>query len=62
VTGLVTPGDTYQIRFGEADNQSVFSLGVDAVSVQDILAPEPATLFLTFPALAGLAARKRRYA
>jgi hypothetical protein len=61
ITGLVTPGDTYQIRFGEADNQNFFSLGVDAVSVQDILAPEPGTFFLILPALAGLAARRRRY-
>jgi hypothetical protein len=61
VTGLVTAGDTYQIRFGEADNQSNFSLGIDNVSVEETVAPEPATFFLLLPALAGLAAWGRRY-
>ncbi len=33
VTGLLTPGATYQLRFAEVDNQLFFQMGVDNVSI-----------------------------
>ena len=44
----LTPGDTYQLRFAEADNQSFFNMGIDNVSIQATLlpVPEPSTFAL----------------
>ncbi|MEE8409773.1 MAG: DUF4215 domain-containing protein, partial [Myxococcota bacterium] len=36
LTGLVTEGQTYQIRFAEVDNQGPFHFGVDSVSIRAI--------------------------
>jgi len=59
ITGLVTPGGTYQIRFAEVDNQLFFHQGVDNVSIEATAAaiPEPGTLALVgavFLSLVGL--------
>jgi hypothetical protein len=59
ITSLVTPGGTYQIRFGEADNQLFQNLGVDNVSVS-ATTPEPATLLLMGAALSGLGLLRRK--
>ncbi len=62
ITSLVEGGGTFQLRFGEADNQLYFSMGVDNVSVTETSStPEPATFFLIVPVLGGLAALKRKY-
>jgi hypothetical protein len=60
ITGLVTPGGTYQLRFGEVDNQFFFNQGVDNVSIEAI--PEPASLALLGIGLAGMGALRRRKA
>jgi hypothetical protein len=44
VTSLL-PG-TYQLRFAEVDNQNFFNMGVDNVSVQETLIPEPGSFIL----------------
>jgi hypothetical protein len=59
ITGLVSAGGTFQIRFGEADNQGYFTMGVDNVSVLETT-PEPTTFILIAPFLAGLAMWKRK--
>jgi hypothetical protein len=51
--GGLTPGNTYQLRFAEVDNQSNFTVGVDSVSV-DASVPEPATFGLVGAAALGL--------
>jgi hypothetical protein len=61
ITSLVGGGGTFQIRFGEADNENYFNLGIDNVSVDEV-APEPATFFLLGPALGGLIAWRRKVA
>jgi hypothetical protein len=46
LTSVVVPGATYQLRFGESDNQFVLNLGVDNVSISSgdaIAVPEPAS-------------------
>jgi hypothetical protein len=60
ITGLVAPGGTYQIRFGEADNQLFFNMGVDNVSVEETTTPEPASFLLLGSALAGVALLRRK--
>ena len=68
IFGLVTPGQTYQVRFAEVDNQFFFNQGVDNVSVfaTDSAVPEPATwamMLLGFGAI-GLSlrsAKRRRF-
>ncbi len=56
----LAPG-TYQLRFGEADNQSFFNMGVDNVSLQSgTSTPEPGTLTLFGTAILGMASGLRR--
>jgi hypothetical protein len=46
LSGL-TPGDTYQLRFGEVDNQLFNQQGIDDVSILAVVAtPEPDSLVL----------------
>ena len=60
ITSLVSAGGTFIVRFGEADNQGNFNLGVDNVSVEETVAPEPATFLLIAPAFGALLAWKRK--
>jgi hypothetical protein len=61
LTALLTPGATYQIRFGEVDNQFFFQHGVDNVSIDAVVGdvPAPAALGLFGLALGALALRRR---
>jgi hypothetical protein len=59
ISSLVAAGGTFQLRFGEADNQGFFNLGIDNVSV-DVAAPEPSTFFLFGLALVALTAWRRK--
>ena len=46
IFSLITPGQSYQIRFAEVDNVNIFNLGVDNVSISTAAGaavPEPAT-------------------
>jgi hypothetical protein len=57
LTGVALPGQTYQLRFGEVDNQFVINQAVDNVSVRVALAPgqvipEPGTWALLLAAAA----------
>jgi hypothetical protein len=61
ITGLVALGGTYQIRFGEADNQSFFNQGIDNVSITATAIPEPSTLLLFGTGLAGVGLLRRRF-
>ncbi len=64
ITALVTPGQTYIIRFGQVDNQGFFNQGVDNVSVFATAVPEPATwaMMIAGFGLVGFAARRRSIA
>jgi hypothetical protein len=65
ITALVAAGGTFQIRFGEVDNQLFFQNGVDNVSVlADEVngVPEPGGLALLGLGLAGLGFARRRKA
>jgi len=57
LTGLA-PG-TYQLRFGEVDNQGFNQMGVDNVSIEAIT-PSPVTPFATFTATVEIELRPRR--
>jgi hypothetical protein len=43
LTSVTRPGGTYQLRFGEVDNQFTLNMGIDAVSLI-ALVPEPSSL------------------
>jgi hypothetical protein len=45
LTGVTLPGGTYQLRFGEVDNQFTLNMGVDAVSLTAVV-PEPPSLLM----------------
>lgn len=61
ISSLVAAGGTFQVRFGEADNQLFYQMGVDNVSVNAGSAtPEPATALLLIPAIGGLMLWKRK--
>jgi hypothetical protein len=61
LTSLLLPGNSYQIRFGEVDNQFFFNQAVDNVSVIASI-PEPASwaMLIAGFGLVGAAARRRR--
>jgi len=52
LSGILLPGNTYQIRFAEVDNQLFFGFGVDAVSLE--ATPEPGSLVLGGMGLIGI--------
>ncbi len=54
ITALVVPGEVYQIRFAEVDNQFFFNQGVDNVSIAATVVPEPSTVLSFTAGLAGL--------
>jgi hypothetical protein len=63
ITGVVAPGGTYQLRFGEVDNQLYLNQGVDNVSIVATLVPEPSTAALASccaAMFAAVAAYRRR--
>ena len=63
VTALLAPG-TYTLRFAEVDNQLVYDMSVDDVSLVVRLAavPEPSTVLLVGSGLAALLGAARRRA
>jgi hypothetical protein len=59
LTGVLTPGTTYQLRFAEADNSGFFTQGVDNVSINATV-PEPGSMALLGGAALLSIRRKRR--
>ena len=64
IFGLITPGQSYQVRFAEVDNQFFFNQGVDNVSILATggAVPEPGTwamMLMGFGAV-GFAMRRRK--
>ena len=57
---LVTPGQTYQLRFASVQNQFSFTFGVDAVSATASVVPEPSTIQYLTILLPLLAFRKKK--
>jgi hypothetical protein len=53
-------GQMLRLRFTEIDNIANFQLGVDNVSLQEAVVPEPASLLLCGTGLVALALRRRR--
>lgn len=64
LTGLLTAGQTYQLRFAEVDNLGTINMGVDNVSISAFSPPVPeAGSFAAFTLLAsggGLMLRRRK--
>jgi PEP-CTERM motif len=61
LTGILTPGRTYQLRFGEVDNFDYYNLGVDNVSLlAAIPTPEPGSMLLLATGLFAIAAIRGR--
>jgi hypothetical protein len=64
IFSLITPGQSYQIRFAEVDNLNFFNLGVDNVSISAPTGavPEPASwsLMLTGFGIIGFSLRRFR--
>jgi len=61
VTGQLTPGQTYQLRVAEVNNQGIFNLGIDNISITagtPILEPE--SVLLWGIGLAAISAIRRR--
>jgi hypothetical protein len=54
LTGILTPGNTYQLQFADADTRAYFNEGIDNVSLTAQVVPEPASLLLLGSGLAGL--------
>ena len=62
LSALLAVGGTYQLRFGEVDNQLFLNMGVDNVKLLAEVrgVPEPATFALLGLSLAGVAVARRR--
>lgn len=56
----VTPGTTYRLRFGAVDNQFTLNMGVDNVSLNATVVPEPSSVLLCGIAAMAIFARNRR--
>ncbi len=56
----VTPGSTYRLRFGAVDNQFVLNMGIDNVSLNANVVPEPSSIVLSGLATLAIFARRRR--
>jgi hypothetical protein len=59
ISSLITAPGTYQLRFSQVDNQGVFNLGLDNVSILAVI-PEPGPSLLAWSAACGLMLRRRR--
>ncbi len=57
---FVTPGSTYRLRFGAVDNQFVLNMGVDNVSLNATVIPEPSSVVLCGIASLVIVALRRR--
>ncbi len=60
LTGVLTPGQTYQLRFAVANNLFVLNQGIDNVSLTAVPEPAAGLLLLSGSALLALADRRRR--
>ena len=60
ITSSVGGGGTFQVRFGETDNQGFFNMGIDNVQINAGTVPEPESLALVGLALAALSLTRRK--
>jgi hypothetical protein len=62
ITGDLTAGDTYQLRFLESDSTAPLNVGVDSVSLiaTPTATPEPKLLFFPLALLAGIVVHRAR--
>lgn len=56
----VTPGSTYRLRFGAVDNQFTLNMGIDNVSLNANVVPEPSSFVLCGIATLAIFGRHRR--